>query len=315
MGILGVKTLFSIKSSKNVGPLCFVILGMAALFFVIQPRFFSLTNLTNVGRQASLLAIVSCGQLFVVLVGCIDLSVGSLIGVTSVVTTLALLEWGFFPGLILGLLTGVVLGGVNGAVVSYLRIPPMIATLAMLSFAKGAALTITGGMPVEGLPRTFGILGNGSVLDIPIPMLFAALTFAICYFVLAKVSTGRNIYAIGGSEETSRLAGIAVRRHKMFAYIVSGLMAALGSVILSSRLTQGTPILGEGIEFESIAAVVVGGARLGGGKGTIPGTILGVIFLAILGNGLNLSRVSSFTQMIVVGSVLVAAVVADRWRG
>jgi ribose transport system permease protein len=308
------QNMFKAKSLKNVGPLYVVVLGMAVLFFVIQPRFFSLTNMTNVGRQASVLAVLSCGQLFVVLVGCIDLSVGSLIGVTSVVTTLALLELGLLPGLALGLLTGVVLGGVNGVVVSYLRIPPMIATLAMLYFAKGAALTITGGMPVERLPKAFGILGKGSALGIPFPVIIAALTFAICYYVLSKVSTGRNIYAIGGGEETSRLAGIAVRRYKVFAYMVSGLMAALGSIILSSRMSMGQPILGEGLEFESIAAVVVGGARLGGGKGTIPGTILGVLFLAILGNGLNLSRVSSFTQMIVVGCVLIAAVVMDRWR-
>jgi ribose transport system permease protein len=309
-----MQNIFKAKSLKNVGPLYVVVLGMAALFFAIQPRFFSLTNMTNVGRQASVLAVLSCGQLFVVLVGCIDLSVGSLIGVTSVVTTLALLELGLLPGIALGLLTGVVLGGVNGVVVSYLRIPPMIATLAMLYFAKGVALTITGGMPVERLPKVFGILGKGSALGIPFPVIIAALTFAICYYVLSKVSTGRNIYAIGGGEETSRLAGIAVRRYKVFAYMVSGFMAALGSIILSSRMSMGQPILGEGLEFESIAAVVVGGARLGGGKGTIPGTILGVLFLAILGNGLNLSRVSSFTQMIVVGCVLVAAVVMDRWR-
>lgn len=303
-----------LKSLKSAGPLYLVILGMAALFFLIQPRFFSLTNMTNVGRQASVLAVLSCGQLFVVLVGCIDLSVGSLVGVTSVVTTLALLELGILPGIGLGLLTGIVLGGVNGMVVSYLRIPPMIATLAMLYFAKGAALTITGGMPVERLPKAFGFLGKGSVLGIPYPVIIAALTFAVCYYALSKVSTGRNIYAIGGGEETSRLAGIAVRRHKVFAYMVSGFMAALGSVILSSRMSLGQPILGEGLEFESIAAVVVGGARLGGGKGTIAGTVLGVVFLAVLGNGLNLSRVSSFTQMIVVGCVLIAAVVMDRWR-
>ena len=270
--------------------------------------------MTNVGRQASVLAVLSCGQLFVVLVGCIDLSVGSLVGVTSVVTTLALLELGILPGIVLGLLTGIVLGGVNGAVVSYLRIPPMIATLAMLYFAKGAALTITGGMPVERLPKAFGVLGRGFVLGIPYPVIIAILSFAVCHYVLSKISTGRNIYAIGGGEEPSRLAGIAVKRHKVFAYMVSGFMAAAGSIILSSRMSLGQPILGEGLEFESIAAVVVGGARLGGGKGTIPGTVLGVVFLAILANGLNLSRVSSFTQMIVVGCVLIAAVVMDRWR-
>ncbi len=309
-----MQKIFRARSLKNVGPLAVVLVGMALLFFAIQPRFFSLTNMTNVGRQASVLAVLSCGQLFVVLVGCIDLSVGSLVGVTSVVTTLALLELGILPGIAIGLMTGVALGGVNGMVVSYLRIPPMIATLAMLYFAKGAALTITGGMPVERLPRAFGVLGKGSVLGFPFPVIIAILTFAVCHYVLSRVSTGRNIYAIGGGEEPSRLAGIAVRRHKVFAYMVSGFMAAAGSIILSSRMSLGQPILGEGLEFESIAAVVVGGARLGGGKGTIPGTILGVVFLAILANGLNLSRVSSFTQMIVVGCVLVAAVVMDRWR-
>jgi len=182
------------------------------------------------------LALISCGQLFVVLVGCIDLSVGSLIGVSSVVTTLTLLEWGFLPGLTAGLLTGVVLGAANGLVVSYLRIPPMIATLAMLYFAKGAALTITGGMPVERLPKAFGVLGKGSVFGLPFPMMIAILLFAVCYFVLAKIPAGRNIYAVGGSEENKpagrnrraslqsarihhqRVHGIPGKRHPIVPY-------------------------------------------------------------------------------------------------
>ena len=311
----GIQSPVRLRLLKKIEPLHVVLVVMALLFFAIQPRFFSLTNLTNVGRQASVLAVLACGQLFVVLVGCIDLSIASLIGLISIITTLSLQEWGLLPGFILGLMTGVVFGAVNGIVVSYLRIPAMIATLAMLYFAKGAALTITGGMPVERLPKLFGVLGKGSIIGIPYPMIIAVICFAICHFFLRRLPSGRNIYAIGGGEETSRLAGIAVRPNKVFAYIICGFLTAVGSIILSSRLNSGQPILGEGLEFQSIAAVVVGGARLGGGKGTIPGTIMGVIFLSILGNGLNLARVSSFTQMIVVGCVLIAAVVFDRWKG
>lgn len=301
-------------ANRNIGAVPIVLMAMIVLFFLIQPALLSSGNLANIGRQASVLAILSCGQLFAVLVAGIDLSLGSIIGLTSVVTAMCVLEWGLGWGLLAGVATGCVLGLINGYCISYLRIPAMIATLAMLNFARGGALTATGGMPVERLPEEFGFLGKESLLGIPVPVLVAGLVFVGCYLFLRHTRMGRALYAIGGNEETAHLAGIPVRRYKLIAYALSGMLAGLAGVVLSSRLSSGQPSLGEGLEFESIAAVVLGGARLGGGRGTVGGTLLGVIFLAVLANGLNLARVSSFTQMIVIGCVLIVALIVDRFR-
>jgi ribose transport system permease protein len=301
-------------SSRHIGTLPLVLLGLVVLVSVIQPALLSSVNLQNVGRQASIIAIVACGQLFTVLVGGIDLSIGSIIGLTSVIAAkvvLALgLEWGFLAGLIVG----VTLGAINGWLIAYLRIPPMIATLAMLYFARGAALIIAGGMPVERLPAEFGTLGKGSFLGIPLPLFVAAGVVLLCAWLLMRTRAGRAMYAVGGGEETSRLAGIAVNRFKFLAFTISGALAGLAGIVLSSRLSSGQPNLGEGLEFQSIAAVVIGGARLGGGKGTVAGTLVGALFLAVLANALNLARVSSFTQLIVIGCVLIVAMIIDRLR-
>jgi ribose transport system permease protein len=299
---------------RNIGAVPLVLLAMIVMFFVIQPALLSPSNLANIGRQASVVAILSCGQIFTVLVGGIDLSLGSIIGLTSVITTLCVLDFGLGWGLLAGVLTGCVLGLINGYFISYLRIPAMIATLAMLNFARGAALTTTGGMPVERLPPEFGIIGKESLMGIPIPVIIAGTVFIGCYFFLRHTRMGRALYAIGGNEDSAHLAGIPVRRYTLIAFAISGMLAGLAGVILSSRLSSGQPSLGAGLEFESIAAVVLGGARLGGGRGTIGGTLLGVLFLAVLGNGLNLARVSSFTQMIMIGCVLIVALIVDRFR-
>jgi ribose transport system permease protein len=303
-----------VRALRRIGTLPLALLGIVVLVTAIQPALLSVVNLQNVARQGSVIAILACGQLFTVLVGGIDLSLGSIIGLSSVIAAKAVLAFGLGWGLLAGLLVGVALGAVNGLLIAFLRIPPMIATLAMLYFARGAALIIAGGMPVERLPLQFGIIGKGSVLGVPIPLLITIAVGVICALMLQFSRTGRAMYAIGGGEETSRLAGIAVRRCTLLAFVISGALAGLASIVLSSRLSSGQPNLGEGLEFASIAAVVIGGARLGGGRGTIAGALIGALFLSVLSNGLNLARVSSFTQLIVVGVVLIVAMILDRMR-
>jgi ribose transport system permease protein len=311
MGLYSMARRFNFNSELTM---VIILIGMILLFFFIQPSLLSEQNLENVGRQASVLSVLACGQLFAILVGGIDLSLGSIIGLTSVIAAKGVLAWGLGWGLLAGILVGVVLGATNGMLISHYRMPAMIVTLAMLYFARGIALIIAGGMPVERLPSAFGILGKGSMLGIPNPVFIAIAAFVVCGFVLKFTRLGRAFYAIGGVEETSYLAGIRVERVKVAAYALSGASAGLAGIILSSRLSSGQPNLGDGLEFEAIAAVVIGGARLGGGKGGIRGTLLGVLFLAILANGLNLARVSSFTQMIVIGCVLIITMIVDRFR-
>lgn len=291
-----------------------ILVVMVLLFFAIQPALLSPGNLENVGRQAAIVAILACGQLFVVLSGGIDLSLGSIIGLTSVIAAKIVLEWGLGWGFAAALAVGLLLGTANGVFVAYFRMPAMIVTLAMLYFARGAALIIAGGMPVERLPASFSVIGKGSLLGIPNPVFIAGVVLLVGWFCLRYTRTGRAVFAVGGAEETSYLAGIRVQRIKIAAFAISGALAGLASIVLSSRLSSGQPNLGDGLEFQSIAAVVLGGARLGGGKGSVSGALLGVVFLAFLANGLNLARVSSFTQMIVIGCVLIVAMIVDRLR-
>jgi ribose transport system permease protein len=302
------------KALQSVGRLPLAVFAFVVLVALIQPAILSVTNIENVGRQGSILAIVACGQLFTVLVGGVDHSLGSIIGLTSVIAAMSVLSFGLYWGLLAGLLVGVALGAVNGLLVAYFAIPPMIGTLAMLYFAHGAALIITGGMPVERLPADFGTIGKGALLHVPLPVFVAAAVALICALILTQTRSGRGIYAIGGGKEISRLADIAVDRYTLLAFIVSGLLAGLAGIVLSSRLSSGQPNLGEGLEFQSIAAVVIGGARLGGGRGTIAGALIGACFLAVLSNGLNLARVSSFAQLTVIGCVLIVAMIVDRLR-
>jgi len=302
---------FTLSSDLTIS---LIVGGMILLFFIIQPAMLSGQNIGNVARQGSGLAVLACGELLAVLVGGIDLSLGSIIGLTSVIATKIVLAWGLGWGLLAGVLVGLLLGTTNGVFISFYRMPAMIVTLAMLYFARGVALIIAGGMPVERLPISFGVLGKGELYGIPISAYIAVVVFGLCGFFLKYSRLGRAFYAIGGAEETSHLAGIRVEWVKVAAYALSGASAGLAGIILSSRISSGQPNLGEGLEFSAIAAVVLGGARLGGGKGGIYGTILGVLFLSVLANGLNLARVSDFTQMVVVGCVLIITMIVDRFR-
>jgi len=292
-----------------------VVLVLAGVFSLVNHNFLTVGNLSNVARQYSPLALISIGQTFVIINGGIDLSVGALMALISVCTALAMLAWGFLPGMLAGLALGTGVGGLNGVLVARTSIPPFIVTLGALSIARGSAFTISGGQPISGLPTPLLWLGSGTLGPVPVPAAIALAAFVLAHLVLTQTPFGFNTLAIGGNEEASRLSGVPVARHKGMAYALSGFLAASAGVILTARTFSGQPTIGESQELYAIAAVVIGGTRLGGGEGSLGQTFLGLLIIAILGNGLNLLNVSSFIQMILIGVIIVLAVGTDFARG
>jgi len=291
-----------------------VIVILAVVFGSLNPNFWSGTNMANVSRQMSILALLSLGQTFAILSGGIDLSVGSLLALVSVVCAQQMLNFGLVEGITAGILAGGLAGLINGLVIAKARVPAFIATLGMLVAARGVALTLSGGLPIAGLPREFLVLGAGYLGPFPIPTMLAVAGFVLAHVILSRTRFGRYVYAMGSNEEAAVLSGINVARHKMMVYVVSGLFAGVAGVVLTARVISGQPTLGEVQELYSIAAVVIGGSRITGGVGGIGRTLMGVLVLGILGNGLNLVQVSSYVQNIVIGIIIVGAVYVDLAR-
>jgi ribose/xylose/arabinose/galactoside ABC-type transport system permease subunit len=291
-----------------------VIVILAVVFGSLNPNFWSGTNMANVSRQMSILALLSLGQTFAILSGGIDLSVGSLLALVSVVCAQQMLNFGLVEGITAGILAGGLAGLINGLVIARARVPAFIATLGMLVAARGVALTLSGGLPIAGLPREFLVLGAGYLGPFPIPTMLAVAGFVLAHVILSRTRFGRYVYAMGSNEEAAVLSGINVARHKMLVYVVSGLFAGVAGVVLTARVISGQPTLGEVQELYSIAAVVIGGSRITGGVGGIGRTLMGVLVLGILGNGLNLVQVSSYVQNIVIGIIIVGAVYVDLAR-
>jgi ribose/xylose/arabinose/galactoside ABC-type transport system permease subunit len=297
-----------------IGPLPIALVLVAIGVAVIQPRFATARNAENIVRQMAVLGILAGGQAFPILSGGLDISVGQVIGFTSLVTGLVMLQFGLLAGIISGILFGGVLGAINGIIISAFRVSPFVVTLGMGSFAYGGALTLTGGQVVFGLPAGFKWLGQGNLGMLPVPFAVAVLGFLTCWALLEKTVFGRYIYAIGGNEEAARLAGVNTRFYKALAYVTNGLLVGLASVVLTARVGSGEPNLGLGSELQALAAVVIGGVALGGGQGSIWGVAMGVLTLSLLSNGLDLLGVSTYTQLMVVGIVIVAATVVDQLR-
>lgn len=292
-----------------------VLLLLCLVFGYLNPNFWSQTNIANVSRQAAVLALLSIGMTFAIISAGIDLSVGSVVALVSVVSAEAMLEYGVVPGVAAGLLVGALVGLVNGLVVARLRLPPFIATLGMLVAARGLALTLSGGLPISGLPSSLFVIGGGFIGPVPVPTLIAALAFVIAWVVLTRTQFGRYVYAIGSNEDAAVLSGIKVAKQKIWVYVVSGFFAAMAGIVLTSRVSSGQPTLGEVQELYAIAAVVIGGSRITGGVGGVGRTLLGVIILSVLSNGLNLTQVSTYVQNIVIGLIIIVAVYVDLSRG
>ncbi len=288
---------------------------LSAVFTIASPRFLQPGNLLNVGLQSAPVAIAAWAQTVVIISAGIDLSVGSVAAFASVVGVDLMLRYGTGVGVLGMMLVGTILGTFNGLVISKLRIPPFIATLAMLSIARGAALTFTGGVPLFGLESPLiQWLSEGKVVGIPASVLVAALGFVLTYILLNRTKFGTYTYAIGGNETATRWAGIPVDRYKILIYAFSGLMFGLTALVLTGRVISGQPLLATGLELDTIAAVCIGGTSLFGGVGSLTGTLWGVLLVGVLNNGLNLLGISSFVQRIIIGFTILLAVLVSVWR-
>ncbi|CAM5341209.1 hypothetical protein SABIM44S_00667 [Streptomyces abikoensis] len=291
------------------------LIALVVVMAVLSRDFLNGQNLLNVGVQASVTAILAFGVTFVIVSAGIDLSVGSVAALSATVVAWCATKEGLpvWLSVLLGLAVGAAAGLVSGALVAYGRLPAFIATLAMLSVARGLALVISGGSPIA-FPSALGGLGGTLGRWLPVPVLVLAAAGALAALILARTYTGRAMFAIGGNEEAARLSGIGVRRRKLVIYALSGLFAAVAGIVLAARLTSAQPQAAVGYELDAIAAVVIGGASLSGGSGKASGTLIGALILAVLRNGLNLLSVSAFWQQVATGLVIALAVLLDTLR-
>ncbi|MDO5735839.1 MAG: ABC transporter permease [Propionibacteriaceae bacterium] len=282
--------------------------------FIATPNFLTAGNLLNVGIQAAVIAILAFGMTFVIVTAGIDLAVGSMAALGAMASAFMFVGAGL-PGwlaLIVGLLVGALAGAASGVAVAYAKLPPFIATLAMLSIARGLTLVISGGKPIR-TPAAVNFLGS-SLGPIPVPIIMMAIAGIVCAFILKKTVIGRTMYAIGGNPEAARLSGLPVKKVLVIVYALSGLFAGLAGLVLAGRLSSAQPTAGSGYELDAIAAVVIGGASLAGGVGGAFGTLIGALLLAVIRNGLNILNVSSFWQQVVIGAVIAIAVGMDSLR-
>jgi ribose/xylose/arabinose/galactoside ABC-type transport system permease subunit len=286
---------------------------LCAVLSVLSDRFLTVSNIVNVLRQSTINGIVAIGMTYVILTAGIDLSVGALLALCTVVTA-DLLQQGLPVPLSVaaGLGLGAGLGIANGLIITKARVPPFVATLGMMTVARGLALTYTQGRPITGLPNGFRFIGTGALGPVPMPIVIAALAFLIGYILLTRTRVGEYILALGNNPVAARYAGIAIDRYTTFVYAVAGTLSALAGMILVARLNSAQPTAGLGYEFDAIAAVVVGGTSFAGGEGGLGGTLLGVLVIAVLNNGLNLLDVSSFYQPVVTGLVIALALLLYR---
>ncbi|GGY18356.1 ABC transporter permease [Paludibacterium paludis] len=299
---------------QRLGPFL-ALIAVAVGLAVLSPDFLTMGNLLNVMRQVSINALIAFGMTLVILLGGIDLSVGSMLALSSVGIA-SLIRAGLDPMLatLLGVLAGALMGLFNGLVISKGKVAPFIATLASMTILRGLSLVVSNGSPITGFDSpAFSMLGGGYVGGfVPVPVVWMLLMFALFWFVLKKTVFGRHVYATGGNEESARLSGVRVDRIKLWVYTVSGAMSAMAGVILTSRLNSAQPTAGTGYELDAIAAVVLGGTSLTGGRGWIFGTLVGALLIGVLNNGLNLLGVSSFYQQVIKGVVILLAVLIDR---
>jgi len=283
---------------------------------LLSDQFLTPDNLANLARQVAIFGIIAIGQLLVILTAGIDLSVGSVLGLSGCVTAELLFHGTGIPIAILaGLLIAVVCGLINGTLVAYANLPPFIVTLGMLGIARGVVLVFTNASTIQPLPESFSNLANGTILGIPnLLWIFVIITVAVA-LVLRRTVFGRYVYAIGSNPESARLAGVPVKTMLVAVYAIAGLLAGVGGVLFTSRLNAGIPTAGTGYELNAIAACVIGGASLFGAKGGAFGAATGALIVATLNNGGNLLAINSFYLQIIIGLLILIAVFFDQWRG
>ena len=308
---IDVKKIFS-----RLGPLLALVV-LVILVTIMSPTFVSPANLLNLLRQVSINAVIAFGMTFVILTGGIDLSVGSILALSGAVTA-SMLASGFAAPLALlaGLVLGAIFGLLNGILIAYGKAAPFIATLATMTIFRGATYVFTNGNPITGAKMNssflFQFMGRRYQLGNPFPINNMLVSYGVLFVLLHKTSFGRKTYALGGNETAARIAGVRTKMVTMLIYTISGLMAAIAGIILTSRLSSAQPDAGTSYEMDAIAAVVLGGTSLAGGKGRIFGTLIGALIIGTLNNGMNLLGISSFYQQIVKGIVILIAVLLDR---
>ena len=306
-----VKTLGDIAGRES-GGLIVLLVAVGALTLA-SPEFLTGNNLANLARQVAIFGILAIGQLMVILTGGIDLSVGSILGLAGAVTAQLLVSGvPIIPAILIGMVVGGVLGIANGVLVTRFKLPPFIATLGMLGIARGIVLVITDANTIQGLPDGFQTVANGTVLGIPNLLIIFAIITAIAWFVLNRTVFGRYVYAVGSNPEAARLAGVPVAMVTTAVYVISGVLAAVGGVLLTSRLGAGVPTAGTGFELQAIAACVIGGASLSGARGSAIGAACGALIIGVLNNGGNLLAINAFYLQIAIGALVLVAVGFDQ---
>jgi len=292
-----------------------MLLGVALILVVATPFFFTSSNLMAIALAASITALLAIGETFVIILGGIDLSVGAMLGFTSVITAMVLPHAGLVWGLLAGLGAGAGAGLINGLLVTKVNMPSFIATLASLSILSGLTLYLTKGNPVGVSSEAFRLIGTGRILGVPTPIWILLVCAVVFGTLLARSRFGRQVYATGDNFEAAHLSGMPVTRVKVAAFVISGVLAGIAGFILAARLGTAQPSAGKGLELTAIAAVIIGGTSLLGGRGAVVGTVIGALLLGTIDNGLNLLNVSPFLQDVVKGAVILFAVFVDRNAG
>ena len=309
----------------RLGVLPFLLIIALIVFTSLSDNFLTGRNLMNVARQSTYLTMVAMGQMLALLTGGFDLSVGTIIALTSVVSALAMsTAFAAMPemvalsialGMLAGLAAGMMIGVINGTAVAMFNVPPFIMTLGMASVGFGVALSLTGGVPVYGMPDAYSsTFGFGRLFGIPAPIYVTAALIAIMYVILNWTRLGRYLYAIGGNVKASRLSGINTRLNLFLAYVLCAGLATIAGLMLTARLDTGEANIAASMPLETIAACVIGGVSLRGGVGRLSNVVLGAIFIGLVQNGMNLARIESYLQLVVIGVLLILAVVADQIR-
>ena len=291
---------------------------LMAVITIINSNFLTANNLLNLLLQVTSNALIAFGMTFVILTGGIDLSVGSILALSSALTA-GLLGSGMpvTLAILISLILGCILGMINGLLISYGKLAPFIVTLATMTIFRGATLVYTNGNPItKGLSDTFlfQFLGQGYIIGIPFPVIIMFIVFIVLYVLLHKTAFGKSVYAIGGNEKAAYISGVKLNKVKIIIYSISGIMASISGLIITSRLSSAQPTAGASYEMDAIAAVVLGGTSLSGGKGRILGTLIGALIIGVLNNGLNIIGVSAFWQQVVKGVVILIAVLIDRFK-
>lgn len=287
---------------------------LIVIFAAVKPRFISAANLKNVFRIASINGLLAVGMTFVVLTGGIDLSVGAVMGCAGMYSAFYAQEIKNLPmivAVLVGLLVGLLFGIFNGVIIAYLKVPAFVGTLGSMSVAKGLTFLLTDAKPIPNLSESFKKIGGGNLGPIPIPIILMVVVLAICFILLYKTRYGRYIYAVGGNAQAAHVSGINTKRVICSVYVIAGILSALAGVITSARVTSGVTSTGSGYETDAIAAVVIGGTSLAGGKGRLWGTVVGILIMQFLSNGLDMLGVNAYYQLLVKGFVVIGAVMLD----